>query len=253
MKLIERLKVNERYKATLAPLGRKELEQLRDNILSEEGFLSPVLYHLSESGDEVIVDGHHRYQIWLNDGDMHTLECPPTREVVELSGADEEAVIKWIRKHQRGRRNDPSLAEQYELGKEVIEARGKGITSAEFVAEDELTPSQARHAAQLADKIDEAEEASPGFRDQILGDESMSAEAAKKAAKVVTKPGAEPLMAFEALQKSLKSLSRSTQLVIDAFPDVGDSSDFQGKINVLFAALKEWEDKCIEFSDAEEN
>ena len=251
MKVLERLKINERYKATLAPLGRNELEQLRDNILSEEGFLSPILFHLSESGDEVIVDGHHRYQIWLDDGEMHTLECPPTREVVELSGASEEEVVQWIRKHQAGRRNDPTLAEQYELGKEVVEAREKGITSAEFVAENELTPSQARHAAQLAEKIDEAEEASPGFKDQILGDESMSVAAAKKAAEVAIKPDAEPLMAFEALQKSLKSLSRSTQLVIDAFPDVGDSSDFQGKINVLFATLKEWEDKCIEFSDAE--
>ena len=250
MKIIERLKINERYKATLAPLGRKELEQLRENILSEGGFLSPILYHLSESGDEVIVDGHHRYQIWLENSD--STEPPATREVMDLSGASEDEVVKWIRNHQKGRRNNPTLVEQYELGKEVIEARKAGVSSAEFVADDELTPSQIRHAAQLAEKIDKAEEVSPGFKDQILGDESMNATAAKRAAVAVVKPDVEPLMAFATLQKSLRSLSRSVQLVLDNFPEVGDVTGFQGGVEALFGSLQVWEDACIAHQDSKD-
>jgi hypothetical protein len=241
---IDRLRINPRYRATLAPLSVKEQQQLAANIASEGAVLSPILYHLSASGDEVVVDGHHRYDFWIDN--KESVETPATREVTELSGEDEEVVVKWIRNHQKGRRNDPTLIEQYDTGKEVIEKRFQGVPSAQFAAENEMSPSQARHAAFLAASIDEAEEVSPGFRDQILGDEKMSAAGAIRKAGSVKSPPANPLVSFEAIQKSLNALSRSVQVAINAFPEVGDPLSVAETIDGLYKDVKGWEDRCLE-------
>lgn len=237
----DRLVINERYRSTLSPLPSPVFDELESSIKSEGRILQAVLYHLSATGQEVVVDGHHRYMIWQKNAS--TIEPMKTEEVMELSGASEQEVITWIRRHQRARRNDPTLAEHYETGKEVLGARSNGVTSAEYAAENELTESQARHAAGLASSIDEADEISPGFRDQILGDEKLSVTAAKKAAAAVVDPN--PLMVFATIQKTLNSLSRSVQAAVNTFPDVGDPYDFSSGINDLFEKMKNWEDICI--------
>ena len=56
----DRVVINERYRSALRPLNAAELSQLEDNIIHAGEILDPVLFHLSVSGQEVVVDGHHR-------------------------------------------------------------------------------------------------------------------------------------------------------------------------------------------------
>lgn len=242
-KLSERIEINPIYRDTLKPLTDEESAQLEMNILQEGAFLSPILYHLSVDGEEVVVDGHHRYAIWEENKDDIELQPPLAVEVTELSGAPEEVVVEWIRNHQRGRRNDPTLREQYEMGKEVLEVREMGGTIKGYAEENEVTPSQAGHAATLAKAIDEGEDTEPGFRDQILGDETASASKAIKAAKDLNATEPSPLMAFEAVQATIGKLSRAVMKVKQAFPDVNDM-DVPGAIALLGEDVKRWEDKC---------
>lgn len=242
-KLIGRVKINERYRDALRPLDESELGSLSENIMNEGAFLCPILYHLSESNEEVIVDGHHRYEIWKGNESNIDLVSPETKEVVELSGAPEEEVIEWIRKNQDGRRNEPSLREQYEMGQEVLEVREMGGTIKDYADENEVTPSQAGHAATLAKAIDEGEEVEPGFRDQILGDENASASGAIQAAKDLNATEPSPLMAFEAVQATIGKLSRAVMKVKQAFPDVHDWG-VPDTISDLSKDVKNWEDEC---------
>tara|TARA_R110002096_G_scaffold66682_1_gene162147 strand:- start:10842 stop:11585 length:744 start_codon:yes stop_codon:yes gene_type:complete len=240
--LSDQMIVVEKYKSTLKPLASHELQQLEDNILAEGGFTSPILYHLSEDGQCVVVDGHHRLGIAEKHKDNIHLEQPGYCEVIELSGASESDVVKWIKNHQKGRRNDPTLWEKYELGKEFLEARETGQTSIEFAAEKEdVTPSQVRHAADLAEAVDEAEEKLPGFKDQYLGDEKASARAVKEAAVNLDKPEPSPLMAFAATQKMVEKLSRAVFEISKSFHE---SPEVIEKIRQLGVELRKWEDEC---------
>jgi hypothetical protein len=242
-KLSERIEINPVYRDALNPLTDEESAQLEMNILQEGAFLSPILYHLAPDGEEVVVDGHHRYAIWDENRNNVELQSPEFKEVTELSGAPEEDVIEWIRDHQRGRRNDPSLREQYETGKEVLEARDGGVTTKEYAEDNDMTPSQAGHAAALAKAVDEGEEAEPGFRDQILGDESESASGAIQKAKDLNATEPSPLMAFEAVQTLIGKLSRAVMKVKQAFPDVSDM-DVPDSISAISKDAKAWEDLC---------
>jgi len=242
-KLIDRLVINEEYQSALRPLSDDELRKLKNGVMSEDGFLSPILYHLSESGEEVIVDGHHRYEIWKE----HKEELQPdyilSKEVVELSGANKKEVIKWIHRNQEGRRNDPTLREQYEMGKEVLDVREAGSTIKEYAEANDVTPSQAGHAAKLAEAIDEGEEESPGFRDQILGDETASASGAIQAVKDLNATEPSPLMVFESVQGLIGKLSRAIGKAKQAFPDLPDCGTIEA-VNSLSSNVKQWEDNC---------
>ena len=242
-KLSERIEINPLYRDTLNPLTDEESRQLEMNILQEGGFLSPILYHLSEEGGEVLVDGHHRYAIWKeHEGDVDIF--PPTMsEVTELSGASEESVIDWIREHQRGRRNDPTLREQYEMGQEVLEVKENGGTIKDYAEENEVTASQAGHAAALAKAVDEGENTEPGFRDQVLGDETASAAGTIQKVKDLNATEPSPLMVFEAVQSLISKLSRAVMKAKQAFPDT-HVWDVPETINSLTEDVRSWEDEC---------
>tara|TARA_R110000824_G_scaffold526_8_gene3366 strand:+ start:3213 stop:3962 length:750 start_codon:yes stop_codon:yes gene_type:complete len=242
-KLNERININPVYQDALNPLTEQESSQLEMNILQEGAFLSPILYHLSDDGEEVVVDGHHRYAIWESHKEDKELEWPSFREVTELSGAPEGEVVEWIRNHQKGRRNAPSLLEQYEMGQDVLEVRENGGTIKGYADENEVSASQAGHAANLAKTIDEADGESPGFKDQILGDDAASASGAIQAAKDLNATEPSPLMAFEAVQSLIGKLSRAVMKVKQAFPEVHDW-DVPDTISALGEDVRNWEDVC---------
>jgi len=242
-KLADRMMINPVYRDTLSPLTEKESSQLEMNILQEGGFLSPILYHLSEGGEEVIVDGHHRYAIWQEHEGNVDVEAPSFKDVSELSGSTEEEVVEWIRNHQKGRRNNPTLSEQYEMGQEVLDAREMGGTIKDYAEANDVTPSQAGHAAKLAETIDEGEDESPGFRDQILGDEEATASGAIQAVKDLNATEPSPLMVFESVQGLLGKLSRAVMKAKQAFPGVQDL-DVPGAISAIGEDIKRWEDQC---------
>jgi hypothetical protein len=242
-KLSDRLTINEKFRDTLRPLSEAEADRLKANVYAEEGFLSPILYYLSPDGGEVIVDGHHRWNIWLDsleDTSAVDLVTPSTREVMELAGADDETVIKWIRNHQKGRRNQPTVAEQYEIGKEIEAVREGGGTAIGYAEEHDMTPSQARHAALLSGKIDSLE---PEVREQILGDEKVTAqEVVDRAVNLDQKPDS-PLAVFEGLHKSLAALARASGKVSNEF---GDNEVVIERIRSLGEEVRRWEDSCAE-------
>jgi hypothetical protein len=235
----DRVVINERYRSALRPLSAAELSQLEDNIVHAGEILDPILFHLSESGQEVVVDGHHRLGISRKNEDIEVA----FKEVFELSGSSEDEVVRWIRNHQKGRRNEPTLADKYEIGKEVLEARENGVPASEVAEDAGITESQARHYAATASEIDEAEEASPGFREEVLSDPKMSAKQVSRIASEVT--GKNPMLGFKNAKKILQSLSRAVNGISD---DFHESKEVIEAINKLSSSIERWEDDCVSFS-----
>jgi hypothetical protein len=239
--LSSKMILSEKYEHTLKPLAIPEMEQLEANVLSEGGFISPILYHLSEEGQQVVVDGYHRIKIAEKHKDNIEVEQPMYREVIELAGASEKEVVTWIRKHQAGRRNDATLWEKYQIGKDFIEAKKSGVTSSQFAEDTDMSASRVRHAADLARVVDEAELDSPGFKDQYFGNENVSARAVKDAAVIIDKPEPSPLMAFATTQKMVEKLSRAVFEISKSFHE---SPVVIEDIKRLANDLRTWEDEC---------
>lgn len=75
----------------------EERTALEENILADGRILEPIVVW---KGKEVIVDGHHRWEIYLDHFDV--LPYPP---IEEKEFEDLEAALRWSYKHQRGRRS----------------------------------------------------------------------------------------------------------------------------------------------------
>ncbi len=89
--------VDEELKGFLPPLHADEREALKTSII-RDGWTDPIIVWLN-SGE--IVDGYHRYQIWLELGaDLD--DCP---DIVEKKFTDRAAVMEWMFRRQMARRN----------------------------------------------------------------------------------------------------------------------------------------------------
>ncbi|NQV85925.1 MAG: hypothetical protein HQ492_02490 [Woeseiaceae bacterium] len=226
--------VNSKYAAALKPLSEEVFEGLRKNVLKENSFLSAALFHISDSGQNVLVDGHHRREISEQEG--IGLEC---WEVTELAGADEDTVVAWIQNNQKCRRNDPTLNDVYELGKRALKSREEGFTHEDFAEEEGISVSQARRAGDLAGVLDQEE---PEVRERILADETMTPNA------VMTKPKDEvsPLVTFGAIYQLLEKASRLVKKASDDFEDAERSQRIANMIRSLNVEVQEWELACAE-------
>lgn len=98
-----KLKINETYRTLIPPLSCDEYLQLEENIVNE-GCREPIIIW-----DNVIVDGHNRYQICTE------WELPFRTQ--EITFASEEEAIKWICANQLGRRNISEETRKYLIGK----------------------------------------------------------------------------------------------------------------------------------------
>lgn len=129
---LRRLKTDEEFKHLIRPLRRKEFVQLEQNILAD-GCRDPIVVW-----NDVIVDGHNRYEICMRHG------IPFDTKDMEFECR--EAAIAWICANQLGRRNITEetrkflIGMQYESEKVVTRIRnklGRNQHTAESGANDE--------------------------------------------------------------------------------------------------------------------
>lgn len=114
---LRRLKTDEDFKHLIRPLRRKEFVQLEQNILAD-GCRDPIVVW-----NDVIVDGHNRYEICMR----HDIPFDTRNMEFECR----EAAIAWICANQLGRRNITEetrkflIGMQYENEKVVTRIRNK--------------------------------------------------------------------------------------------------------------------------------
>lgn len=97
-----RLKTDEEFKHLIRPLRQREYTQLEQNILSD-GCRDPIVVW-----NDVIVDGHNRYEICMR------YDIP--FEVKEMEFECREAAIAWICANQLGRRNITEETRKFLIG-----------------------------------------------------------------------------------------------------------------------------------------
>ena len=97
-----RLKTDEEFKHLIRPLRQREYTQLEQNILSD-GCRDPIVVW-----NDVIVDGHNRYEICMR----HDIPF----EVKDIEFECREAAIAWICANQLGRRNITEETRKFLIG-----------------------------------------------------------------------------------------------------------------------------------------
>lgn len=89
--MMKELKIDPEFRSLLYPLSTEEYSQLKENIL-RDGCLEPLIVW----GD-ILVDGHNRYQICIENGISF--------DTKEINFKDRFEAVCWIIKNQFGRRN----------------------------------------------------------------------------------------------------------------------------------------------------
>lgn len=103
-KSLRQLKIESKFKNLIRPLQRKEYLQLEQNILSD-GCRDPIIIW-----NEVIIDGHNRYEICIR----HQIPF----SVVEMDFSCEAEAVAWICANQLGRRNISEETRKFLIGKQ---------------------------------------------------------------------------------------------------------------------------------------
>ena len=176
--MIEQLKIDPEFEKVIPPLTKDEYHQLEQNILDDGRIIMPIAVW----GD-IIVDGHNRYRIAREYGDIPFL-------TTQLDFANRYEVIAWICKNQLGRRNLSDEQKTYLLGKrysaekqiEMIrdesgrftpvgqnDPTGDSVRTSERIAK-EIGKSEkyVRRADQYARALDLADSICPGVKKDIL-------------------------------------------------------------------------------------
>ena len=102
--MLEQLKIDPEFEKVIPPLTKDEYHQLEENILDDGRIMMPIAVW----GD-IIVDGHNRYRIACEYGDIPF-------STTQLDFANRYEVIAWICKNQLGRRNLSDEQKTYLLG-----------------------------------------------------------------------------------------------------------------------------------------
>ena len=99
---IRRLKIDQEFKHLIRPLRQREYAQLEQNILYD-GCRDPIVVW-----NDVIVDGHNRYEICMRHGVPFATK--------EMEFECREAAIAWICANQLGRRNITEETRKFLIG-----------------------------------------------------------------------------------------------------------------------------------------
>ena len=102
--MLEELKIDPEFEKVIPPLTKDEYHQLEENILDDGRIMMPIAVW----GD-IIVDGHNRYRIAREYGDIPF-------STTQLTFANRHEAIAWICKNQLGRRNLSDEQKAYLLG-----------------------------------------------------------------------------------------------------------------------------------------
>ena len=176
--MLEQLKIDPEFEKVIPPLTKDEYHQLEQNILDDGRIIMPIAVW----GD-IIVDGHNRYRIAREYGDIPF-------STTQLDFANRYEVIAWICKNQLGRRNLSDEQKTYLLGKRYSAEKqiemlrdesgrftplgqndptGDSVRTSERIAK-EIGKSEkyVRRADEYARALDLADSVCPGVKKDIL-------------------------------------------------------------------------------------
>lgn len=144
------LKIDPEFEKVIPPLIKDEYHQLEENILDDGRIMMPIAVW----GD-IIVDGHNRYRIAREYGDIPF-------STTQLDFANRYEVIAWICKNQLGRRNLSDEQKTYLLGKrysaekqiEMIRDESGRFTP---VGQNDPTDDSVRTSERIAKEIGKSE------------------------------------------------------------------------------------------------
>lgn len=91
--------IDEEFQNLIPPLSAEEYTQLEKNCV-KDGIRDPLVVWPQSNGDNILVDGHNRWNISANHGGIQF-------EIRPMMFESREAVKEWIIKNQLGRRNIP--------------------------------------------------------------------------------------------------------------------------------------------------
>jgi len=141
--------IDEEFKNALRKLNDEEFNGLQEEIIKDGVVNDPLVVW---EGENILVDGHHRYEIISNNTGLKY-------SIVSKHFEDRDAVLEWIYGHQGNRRNATKeeisyyRGQAYKYRKKTAEtqARNNQYTK-EVVAENQLPPKPKNTAEILADK-----------------------------------------------------------------------------------------------------
>jgi ParB-like chromosome segregation protein Spo0J len=222
------------------------------------GFTDPICVW---KGTNILVDGHHRYNIWMQDQQL------PEPDIKELEFDSRESAINFIVSHQLSRRNlKPKDAAMYrgrlynKLKKTQGEKGNPGSTAAKIAEQTGVSAATVRRdAAKAADlekisvksskKIADAVASNGTSRQKIK--EIASSEDVSSAASNAIKPKPKPKKATGTtatlmhIKNAKVALDKASGLLVRAERESGGESVYSRKVlkafNPLMAALEEWD------------
>ena len=178
---MKELKIDPEFEQVIPPLTKDEYHQLEENILADGKIMMPIAVW----GD-IIVDGHNRYRIAREYGDIPF-------STTQLDFDKRHEAIAWICKNQLGRRNLSDEQRIYLLGKRYAaekqmeklrdesgrftpcgqndpqgETSERRRTSERIAQEIGKSEKHVRRAEQYAQALDLADNVCPGVKDAIL-------------------------------------------------------------------------------------
>ncbi len=112
-----RILIDDEFQQLIPPLSDIERLQLEQNI-EAEGCRDPLVVWMAESGDEILIDGHNRFEICERLGVQF--------RTVGLEFASRTEALDWIYRNQLGRRN-LSPADASELRGRMYNGRKKTV------------------------------------------------------------------------------------------------------------------------------
>ena len=176
--MLKELKIDPEFEKVIPPLTKDEYHQLEENILDDGRIMMPIAVW----GD-IIVDGHNRYRIAREYGDI-------SFSTTQLDFANRYEAIAWICKNQLGRRNLSDEQKAYLLGKrysaekQIEKQRDENgrfapsgqndhpeeklKTSERIAKEIGKSEKHVRRAEQYAQALDLADSVCPGIKKDIL-------------------------------------------------------------------------------------
>jgi hypothetical protein len=141
MKTVTGIKIDREFQNLIPALSQEEREQLQSNIVEHGGARDPLVVWQRDDADDILLDGHNRYEI------CERLGLPYEVEHLEFDTRDEAA--DWIDRNQLGRRNLSKqdykllLGRRYNRAKKAEGGRADRVFGAEKVA----TPKTAEKIA----------------------------------------------------------------------------------------------------------
>ena len=176
--MLEELKIDPEFEKVIPPLTKDEYHHLEENILDDGRIMMPIAVW----GD-IIVDGHNRYRIAREYGDIPF-------STTQLDFDNRYEAIAWICKNQLGRRNLSDEQKAYLLGKrysaekQIEKQRDENgrfapigqndhpeeklKTSERIAKEIGKSEKHVRRAEQYAQALDLADSVCPGIKKDIL-------------------------------------------------------------------------------------